>query len=1130
MPDLKGGTPRDSMLVAEIGGERYLVAQESQASQVGGGARSWATERIALQESLPEGREFAIPIGDFSQGAGYTFADRPGVYDWADGWDCTAPNKPGTWPRLAVGQSFTTADYRGWILPLSTYVYIMRGRYCCKYAIDDTPGSTWNIIEIHDFGSGNVVTGRPAEFLGKMYVPLRAGSGGALAVFHELTTVVSSVTETQTIVMSGTPTGGTYTVTFDGKTTAAIAYNASAATLQAALRLIAGLELVTVSSTGSTPNFTHTVVMTGVGGSLAAASPPQMTSSTASLTGGAPVLTHATTVAGTADTWTAGPGGKEMSAFIVNKNLLFGANSNTILSCATVPTTSGNWSATSEVGQSGQAITDFFNFDRFLGVNKTNGPWTFDDTQQTVQELPDLGRVIDSNNGFGSEYSNGHVLIPHKSGLIRWRPQNYEFVGPEQEGAQEQARSVHGFGRIASLAPYGKQIFFCMGEDGDTKGAIGSFVPPTGAEGGRGPLIPHIHHVNERAYEALAVVTSSTQPAAPQIPATWSDDNAVGTITWADTGNAAADDASSATAAAGTSHYLKGLAPPVNVPSAATIIGVKADIVRRAKTAPTVRSQSQAYGSSTSATGTKPTGTTDDDILIAFVATNADVTYTAPAGWTLIARVTYSATYTLATYRKIAASEGASWTWTLGASGAWRVGVVACSGGLTASVVNVSATDNYLGNLTTAIAPTVTTTSPHALILAAFAGNASTSGATCTPPTDMTELVDVGTGATLLMAVASVSQAAPGATGTKTFNVDQSINSIASQTIALTGPQVVDNVVKLVRGGSVVGNNLASASYWPASDALASYGGNSELWGTTLTAAQVNAADFGIVLSATTTTGATAAVDYIALTVYYSVAGQADPSSFLIALKIDTTRTVVTPEIYKLPRNNMPVVNDAQINRNGDDCKLYTSRYWQPSRNVQKTWRDFEFFLDCGSAPSAIQVPFQVWAVIDDALPGQVGPVQLLNAAGAAADIVVGSGSSRQQVFFPPGTAVGSFVQLQFIVPAASGQQVTGRYDIRDGILRGVLDPLTADQLNITLVLGDGEFEDRTSMRRTVKKQIADLKALTGRNTSPVAYKDINGNTGYLKIESLKVREIQFKEFQVPVSVAQIIARELPYA
>lgn len=1095
---MKGGTPRDSMLVAEIGGQRYHVAQESQASQVGGGARSWATERVALQESMPEPREFSIPVGDFSQGAGYTFADRPGVYDWADGWDASAPNKPGTWPRLATGATFTTVDYRGWILPLSTYVYVMRGRYCAKYAIDDTAGATWPIIELHDFGSGNVVAGRPAEFLGKMYVPLRAGSGGALAVFHELTTVVSSVTESQTIVMSGTPTGGTYTVTFDGKTTAAIAYNASAATLQAALRLIAGMEAVTVSSSGSVPNFTHTVVMTGVGGSLGAASPPQMTSSAASLTGGAPVLTHATTVAGTADTWTAGPAGKEMSAFIVNKNLLFGANSNLILSCAVTPTTAGNWSATSEVGQSGQAITDFFNFDRFLGVNKTNGPWTFDDTAQTVQELPDLGRVIDSNNGIGAEYSNGHVLIPHKSGLIRWRPQNYEFVGPEQEGAQEQARSLHGFGRVASLAPYGKQVFFCTGEDADSKGCIGSFLPPTGADGGRGPLIPHIHHVNERAYEAVAVVTSSVQPAAPQYPATWSSDSAVGTLAWTNPSNAGASDGTRAKASGnGTTEYLKGLAPPVNVPSGATITGVKVDVECWTGGAQTSGPLIPATGSDDSAVGTiawvTPTNIQADD------SNYASATFTGASATThyikgLNPGFSIPSGATIDGIKVTAYFAATTWVSPGGASNSAPVMKLVKGG-------TVGGTDEC-GSI-----PGVLTGSPFSW---ESGGETELWGQTWTA-------ADIN-GATFGMVF---SLAGATTSGSFTLNADYFTVTVYWHATA------VDSTVKIVKGGSVGGNNKAVGTAIPSAEGVLSYGGQADLWGNTLTAADVNGATFGIVFSAVA--AGECYVDGATVTVYYSVAGVADPASFLVALKIDTTRTITTPEIYKLPRNNMAIVNDNQIDRNGDAAKLYTSRYWQPSRNVQKTWRAFEFWLDCGSAPSAVQVPFQVWAVIDDGLPVDVGPFQLLDANGAAADIVIGSGSSRQQVFFPPGTAVGSYVQLQYIVPTATGGQVTGKYDIRDGVLRGVLDPLTADMMHITLVLGDGEFEDRTSMRRTVKKQIADLKALTGRNASPVAYKDINGNTGYLKIESLKIREVQFKEFQTPVSVAQIVARELPY-
>jgi len=40
------------------------------------------------------------------------------------------------------------------------------------------------------------------------------------------------------ITINGTPTGGTFTITVDGSTTSALAYNASAATVQAAIRLL----------------------------------------------------------------------------------------------------------------------------------------------------------------------------------------------------------------------------------------------------------------------------------------------------------------------------------------------------------------------------------------------------------------------------------------------------------------------------------------------------------------------------------------------------------------------------------------------------------------------------------------------------------------------------------------------------------------------------------------------------------------------------------------------------------------------------------------------------------------------------------------------------------------------------
>ncbi len=50
-----------------------------------------------------------------------------------------------------------------------------------------------------------------------------------------------SANEVQTVTVTGSPTGGDYTLTFGGNTTAAIAHNASAQTVQAALQALASI-------------------------------------------------------------------------------------------------------------------------------------------------------------------------------------------------------------------------------------------------------------------------------------------------------------------------------------------------------------------------------------------------------------------------------------------------------------------------------------------------------------------------------------------------------------------------------------------------------------------------------------------------------------------------------------------------------------------------------------------------------------------------------------------------------------------------------------------------------------------------------------------------------------------------
>ncbi len=61
----------------------------------------------------------------------------------------------------------------------------------------------------------------------------------------------NSANEVQVVTLNGTPTGGTFTLTYSGQTTTAIAYNASAATVDAALEALSNIGVADVAVTGS---------------------------------------------------------------------------------------------------------------------------------------------------------------------------------------------------------------------------------------------------------------------------------------------------------------------------------------------------------------------------------------------------------------------------------------------------------------------------------------------------------------------------------------------------------------------------------------------------------------------------------------------------------------------------------------------------------------------------------------------------------------------------------------------------------------------------------------------------------------------------------------------------------------
>lgn len=111
-----------------------------------------------------------------------------------------------------------------------------------------------------------------------------------------LTPSGSSANEVQTVTISGTPTGGSFTLDYNGQPTVDIAYNATASAVQTALQNLSNIGSGNVAVTGSAGG-PYTVTFQGT---LAAANVAQLTAAN-NLTGGtSPAVAVATGTQGTA--------------------------------------------------------------------------------------------------------------------------------------------------------------------------------------------------------------------------------------------------------------------------------------------------------------------------------------------------------------------------------------------------------------------------------------------------------------------------------------------------------------------------------------------------------------------------------------------------------------------------------------------------------------------------------------------------------------------------------------------------------------------------------------------------------------------------------------------------------------
>ena len=109
-----------------------------------------------------------------------------------------------------------------------------------------------------------------------------------------------------------------------------------------------------------------------------------------------------------------------------------------------------------------------------------------------------------------------------------------------------------------------------------------------------------------------------------------------------------------------------------------------------------------------------------------------------------------------------------------------------------------------------------------------------------------------------------------------TVTIERSTTVIAS---------LIDNSVKIVKGGTISGNEKATGANWPNSDANAIYGSSTDTWGLTWIPADINASNFGVAISVNASLLAgTGQIDYISIQVDYT--GSNRPESTLSHISV----------------------------------------------------------------------------------------------------------------------------------------------------------------------------------------------------------------------------------------------------
>ncbi|MBI4305247.1 MAG: hypothetical protein HY678_02910, partial [Chloroflexi bacterium] len=199
--------------------------------------------------------------------------------------------------------------------------------------------------------------------------------------------------------------------------------------------------------------------------------------------------------------------------------------------------------------------------------------------------------------------------------------------------------------------------------------------------------------------------------------------------------------------------------------------------------------------------------------------------------------------------------------------------------------------------------------------------------------------------------------------------------SIEKGTTVNSGATVTDTTVRLLKAGAVVGDNKASGTAWPIADANATYGGSSDLWGTSWTAGDFTPSGFGVRISASQSGGDsshTIAVDHVRITVYFT---PETPDVF----GLFSTKSAGTGADVDDCCGGPAWSNPGNITSSNDASAQVTAHVNYASDSLQAT--NFAFAIPSAATISGIEVQIERRA---SAAGIRDGSLQLLKAGGVA--------------------------------------------------------------------------------------------------------------------------------------------------